>query len=178
MRGWEKELKNKLIFGLVVCSLLVPLLEGKQKENRMKTLKKLLKNSVPIVAPGQLKELLEYDSPMVLLDAREKEECDVSHLPGALYAGYKSFDLVTLKDVHKDSLVIVYCSLGIRSEEVGEKLQEAGFTKVRNLFGGLFQWVNLGFPIYNSKNKTTRKVHPYSEQWGQWLKKGKKTYKK
>ena len=40
--------------------------------------------------------------------------------------------------------IIVYCSIGVRSEDIGEKLKELGYTKILNLYGGIFDWKNKG----------------------------------
>lgn len=77
----------------------------------------------------------------------------------------------------KFALVIVYCSVGYRSERIGEKLQDAGFINVQNLYGGIFKWVNEGMPVYNSIGPT-KQVHGYSRSWGVWLQKGEKVYGK
>ncbi|MFD2037308.1 rhodanese-like domain-containing protein [Belliella marina] len=111
----------------------------------------------------------------IFLDAREKEEYEVSHLKGAKWVGHKTFSLDSLTEIPKDQPVVVYCSIGARSQEIGKKLQEAGFTEVYNLYGGVFHWVNEGQPIYN-KSKKTDSIHAYSHSWGIWLNKGKKVY--
>jgi rhodanese-related sulfurtransferase len=45
--------------------------------------------------------------------------------------------------------------VGYRSEKVTEKLQKAGFTQVSNLYGGIFEWVNQGYPIVNQSGATS-----------------------
>ncbi len=70
----------------------------------------------------------------------------------------------------------MYCSVGVRSERVGEKLQQAGFKNVRNLYGGIFAWKNKGYVVYNQQNEPTDSVHAYNRYWGQWLTKATKVY--
>ena len=71
---------------------------------------------------------------------------------------------------------MVYCSLGIRSEDVAEKLKKAGYTNVLNLYGGIFEWKNNDFTIYDSEEKETENVHTFDEAWSKWLTKGIKIY--
>ena len=111
----------------------------------------------------------------VFLDAREKEEFDVSHIKGAKWIGYETFSLKAVKSIPKDQKIVVYCSIGARSQEVGKKLKEAGYKDVYNLYGGIFHWVNEDKPVYNNGEKT-ESVHAYSRSWGVWLKKGEKVY--
>ncbi|WP_076498988.1 rhodanese-like domain-containing protein [Belliella pelovolcani] len=111
----------------------------------------------------------------VLLDTREKREFEVSHLENAKWVGYETFDLEVMKTIPKDQVVIVYCSIGARSQEIGKKLQSAGYTQVYNLYGGIFHWVNEGKPVHN-QNGATNAIHPYSKTWGIWLTRGVKQY--
>jgi hypothetical protein len=71
--------------------------------------------------------------------------------------------------------VVVYCSVGYRSEKIAARLREMGFLEVYNLYGGLFEWVNRGNPVYRNE-QATRAVHGYSWTWGIWLRRGKKVY--
>ena len=108
----------------------------------------------------------------VFLDAREPAEYDVSHIAGAVPVGYDHFDLSEVKDIPKDQEIIVYCSVGYRSEKVSEQLLAAGYQKVTNLYGGIFEWKNQGHPVVNPAGEPTDEVHAYNRTWGMWLKKG------
>jgi rhodanese-related sulfurtransferase len=132
----------------------------------------LIKESVPVVTCSELKQMPDA----VLFDAREKREYAVSHLPKAQWVGYNDFDLSRIANVPKNAPIVVYCSVGYRSEKVGEKLKAAGFTNVRNLYGSLFEWVNQGNPVVDSTGRPTRRVHAYSRTWGIWLNQGDKVY--
>ena len=92
--------------------------------------------------------------------------------------GYTAFNLkeILKKIPNKKSKIVVYCSLGIRSEDIAEKLKVGGYTNVLNLFGGLFKWKNKGNPLFDSEENKTEKVHAFSEHWSQWLLKGTKVY--
>ncbi|TYB79143.1 rhodanese-like domain-containing protein [Bizionia myxarmorum] len=113
-----------------------------------------------------------------ILDAREPNEYQVSHINNALFVGYKHFQLEeVLKEIpNKQDTIVVYCSLGIRSENISRKLKNAGYTSIYNLYGGIFEWKNNDFPVYNLKNKETDSVHAFSRMWGKWLEKGEKVY--
>lgn len=132
----------------------------------------LINESVPVVTCNELKKMPDA----VLLDAREKREYAVSHLPKARWIGYADFDLSRVANVPRDVPIVVYCSVGYRSEKIGEKLKAAGFANVRNLYGSLFEWVNQGNPVVDSTGKPTRRVHAYSRTWGIWLNRGEKIY--
>ncbi len=139
-------------------------------------LKTLYKNTVPLVQPAQLAATLRANpQSVILLDTRTLTEYQVSHLPGARFVDFGTFEKADFKDVPRDRPVVVYCSVGYRSERVGERLRTLGFRDVRNLYGGIFQWVNEGHAVYNAQGRT-KDVHPYSVLWSPWLKKGRKVY--
>jgi len=143
------------------------------------SIKKLLKkHNTESVAYASV-ELIKSNPNVVLLDARELKEYKVSHLKNAIYVGYDHFDLeqTTSKLANKNAMIVVYCSIGIRSEDIAEKLQKAGYKNVYNLFGGIFEWKNKQNIVVDSLHNPTEKVHVYSKEWSSWLKKGVKVYK-
>lgn len=135
-------------------------------------LETLYKKSVPLITVEELKQKHN----IVLLDARERKEYNVSHLPGARWVGFDDFDLRRIEDIPKSATIVTYCSVGVRSERVGEKLQAAGYRNVHNLYGSLFEWVNQGNPVVDKKERPTQRVHAYSRLWGIWLRQGEKVY--
>ncbi len=130
--------------------------------------------TVPYIQVAELKESDGY----TLLDTREKEEYEVSHLENAHWIGHEHFKLkdVTSRFPDKDAAIVVYCSIGVRSEDIGEKLQEAGYTNVKNLYGGIFAWKNKGKPVFDPEGRKTEKVHAYSKYWGRLLTNADKVY--
>lgn len=135
-------------------------------------LKNLLKHSVPEVSATELAKI----SNVTLLDAREKREYDVSHLQKAVWVGFNDFAVDRVKNLPKQTRIVVYCSVGFRSEKVSEMLINTGFVNVSNLYGGIFEWVNNGFKIYNLQNQPTNRIHAYDHIWGLWLSKGEKVF--
>lgn len=133
----------------------------------------LYRNTVPLIKADELKVKKE----VVILDTRQPEEYEVSHLPGAKLVDYDNFKIKDVSGIDKDAEVIVYCSVGYRSERIGEKLQKAGFTNVKNLYGGIFDWKNQGLEVVNKQDQPTDSVHTYNKNWSQWLYKGIKVYK-
>jgi len=134
-------------------------------------LKTLYDSSFPVVKPAQVSNLATYQ----VLDAREMAEHEVSHLQNAIWVGHETFTLKSVAKLDKNKPVLIYCTVGARSEEIGKTLQKEGFTRVYNLYGGIVHWVNEGRPVF-AKGKPTQKVHTYSKPWSVWLTKGEKVY--
>ena len=101
---------------------------------------------------------------VVLLDARAPAEYRVSHLEGASRIDPVRADVSLLAARH-DARVVVYCSVGWRSAAVAERLRAAGYRRVFNLEGGIFEWANRGFPVVRGSRRV-RAVHPYDGTWG------------
>ena len=139
-------------------------IENKAFDN---TVTKLLSFSVPTKNVDQLRE--NYND-YIILDAREWEEYEVSHMKDAIHIGYDHLEVQKLDKLDKTKPVLVYCSIGVRSEKIGEKLMEQGFEEVYNLYGSIFEWVNRGYPIYNIDGELTNKIHGYNRIWGVWIK--------
>lgn len=135
----------------------------------------LLNYTVPIIKEDELFKRIKNEN-INLLDARSKEEFEVSHIDGAKFIDYDSFDKDMLKGLSKDDTVVVYCSVGYRSEKIGEKLQKLGYKNVLNLYGGIFDWKNKGHEVVDNKGAHTDNVHTYNKSWSQWLYKGEKVY--
>jgi rhodanese-related sulfurtransferase len=147
--------------------------EGKvQRPAYERMLNLLLSDAVPQVTVARYDSL----SPAVLLDARSREEYEVSHLPGARWVGYESFDSSAVANLPRDTSLLVYCAVGYRSEKIGQRLQAMGFAEVQNLYGGIFEWVNQGHPVVNPGGQPTDSVHGYSKAWGRWVDSAKVVY--
>lgn len=138
-------------------------------------MKSMYRNTVPQITTAELMKKGQ-DENRYLLDIRTREEYAVSHIPGARLVQYEQFQASDVAGIPKDAEITVYCSVGYRSERIGEALQELGYHHVKNLYGGIFDWKNQGQPVINTKNQSTDSVHTYNEKWSQWLYKGIKVY--
>jgi rhodanese-related sulfurtransferase len=158
-----KKLAQTLVLLLIFA---VSLSAQVQNPKFKKRINFLLSESVPFITVDELKGNTED---YYILDAREPEEYKVSHIPGAVCIGYDDLDYSVLQDIPKDKKIVVYCSIGYRSEKVGEKLMKKGFMNVQNLYGSIFEWSNRGFPVYDENGETTAKVHAYNKRWSKWI---------
>ena len=115
---------------------------------------------------------------LLILDAREHQEYKASHLKDAIYVGYDDFNLESVqKDIpNKDQDIVVYCSLGIRSEDIAKKLKKAGYTNVKNLYGGIFEWKNKAFLFTIQMKKKQIVFIRFQKNGVKWLTKGIKIY--
>jgi rhodanese-related sulfurtransferase len=136
------------------------------------TINKILQRDVKEVKAAEAAKV----NKTLFLDTRTPEEYKVSHIKNARFENYEDFNVSSLASVPRDTPIIVYCAVGYRSEKVTKKLTDAGFKNVTNLYGGIFEWVNNGYPVVDS-NGPTKKVHAYNKIWGRWLVNADKVYK-
>ncbi len=165
-------MKQNLFYIFIFISTL-----GFTQDDLNKLLKENNQQTIPYIS---VQELAMPKTQAILLDARETNEYVVSHLKNAICIGYDNFDIKKVTDTitDKNKEIVVYCSLGIRSEDIAEKLKKEGYTNVRNLYGGIFEWKNNNFKVYNDREKITDSIHAFSEEWSKWVKKGIKVYPK
>ncbi|GAA4312566.1 hypothetical protein GCM10023115_31260 [Pontixanthobacter gangjinensis] len=164
-------MRSFLIFFFTAC--LFNLANAQQDLDAL--LKKYNTGEVPYISVEELR-MQQLKGEVTILDAREPQEYVVSHLEDAYFVGYEDFEVSRLADIPKDKPIVVYCSLGIRSEDISTEIQKAGFRNIRNLYGGIFEWKNKGFPVIDSNGKETERVHAFSQTWGKWLKNAEKVY--
>lgn len=168
--------RNQIHFPLSKICLLIFLLPSIifSQENMDNMLDSLLAYSAPIIKV----EAIDSQENFIFLDAREIIEYETSHIPKAIFVGFENFksQIVTEKISNKNQAIIVYCSVGYRSEIIANKLIEQGYTNVQNLYGGIFDWKNKENLVVDQQEITTDKIHTYSKEWSKWLTNGIKIY--
>lgn len=128
--------------------------------------------AVPQMSTQELAERMAASSNNagpLLIDARTREEYEVSHLPGAIWAETPSQIAAALRETSDRQAVVFYCSVGVRSSKAAAKLVESRRPNVFNLQGSIFKWANEGRPLV-ADDHAVHVVHPYNERWSVLLK--------
>ncbi len=116
---------------------------------------------VSFISTAELAAWLSYSAEKpILLDVRELDEFNVSHLPDAILASEWQAGTAD-----KQQPIVVYCSVGYRSAEFASELTKKGFLSVVNLEGSIFAWANENRHLLD-QNGAVKKVHPYDQKWG------------
>jgi len=106
--------------------------------------------TVPEVGPTALKQMLDGESKIQLLDVREPFEFEMCHLPGSKLIPLEELPR-RLEELDRSDELVVYCHVGIRSARAVELLASKGFKKALNLKGGIRAWadtVDPSMPVY------------------------------
>ena len=91
------------------------------------------------ITPQDLKARLDGNDRPVLLDVRDDWETKLCRLDNALHIPMEELELRT-DELNPADDIVVYCHHGVRSAAVADYLRRLGFTRVRNLSGGLDAW--------------------------------------
>lgn len=118
--------------------------------------------NVRSISTNVLADWLEQPNLPTLLDVREAEEFAVSHLPNTYHT--PTVEAVHHLPVEADTPIVVYCSVGYRSAQFVQQLQDAGFSQAMNLEGSIFQWANEGRSLVRDR-QPVQAVHPYAAVW-------------
>lgn len=171
-----------LILSNLLFELNIPLNQEKILQDRVnglissdysEAIQHIYSEHVPQLSIAEFKNLDRNN--LLVLDTRTEKEFNVSHLKYAREVGYFWFDMRSLYDIPKDTPIVLYCAVGDRSTKVAKKLINSGYKNVHVLYGGIFEWVNRGNPVYNKRNIQTSQVHGYTKKWSKWLKKENRT---
>jgi len=93
------------------------------------------------ITPRQLAAEMQADPELFLLDVREPFEVDICSIDGAWLIPLGVLP-ARFAEVPKDRNVVVQCRSGARSAQAVEFLQKQGYTRVRNLVGGILRWID------------------------------------
>ena len=88
----------------------------------------------------ELKTKLDNKENFVFIDVREQHEYDEFNLGAKLIPLGNIMGALEDLEEHKNDEIVVHCRSGQRSGMAKMLMQQAGFTNVRNLLGGVLAW--------------------------------------
>jgi rhodanese-related sulfurtransferase len=155
-------MKSKILFCVLIITSLVSCGQEKDFNTYINTYYEFSVDTISVTGFKKIKEHVQ------IIDARSSVEYSTSKIKGAVFVNYEDPKLKQLNFNPSDTLV-VYCTIGYRSEKIAEKLKKEGYKNVYNLYGGILQWTNSNNPVYSPIGTQTPFVHTYDETWGKWL---------
>jgi sulfur-carrier protein adenylyltransferase/sulfurtransferase len=91
----------------------------------------------------ELKELIDADKPIALIDVREPAEWEIVRIAGAtLIPKDQILRGDALASLPNDRQIVMYCKSGVRSAETLAAVKRAGFSDAVHVQGGVTAWVN------------------------------------
>jgi rhodanese-related sulfurtransferase len=125
---------------------------GKDHSDRFVMLVDDAKTRIEEISPEEVQEKLDSGDDFVIVDVREQDEWEESHIAGAEYLSKGIIE----RDVGEeypdtDKELVLYCGGGYRSALAADNLQKMGYRNVKSLAGGFRSWTEAGLPIKNKK---------------------------
>jgi rhodanese-related sulfurtransferase len=125
------------LFGLIIVVAIT---------NYLIKLAELKRSNIPVyeystISPKELQEMMNKNKELIIVDTRIKEYYDEGHIKGAAnlpYTSMKAMDKALKKRKSED--IVLYSEDGDRSKKICEILGTLGYSKLKNLDGGIKGW--------------------------------------
>ncbi|WP_115707247.1 rhodanese-like domain-containing protein [Legionella sainthelensi] len=107
------------------------------------------KSRIKEITPQALKEKIDRQEFMLIIDVRESDEWETGYIPAAIHLSKGIIE----RDIEKkipdfNTEIVVYCSGGFRCALVADSLQKIGYTQVYSLDTGLQGWLDAGYSLH------------------------------
>lgn len=98
---------------------------------------------LPVISATELKQKIDKKETFVLVDVREQFEFQIGRIPGSVLIPMGEIpNRMNELEKFKGQEIVVHCKSGGRSQRAIDFLKTKGFTKLRNLTGGITAWSN------------------------------------
>jgi rhodanese-related sulfurtransferase len=106
------------------------------------------KQSIATIEVQELKQLLDADPNLCLIDVREVYEWQTGHIEGAsLIPKEELTTRIESKISDRDHPIYLHCKGGVRSLYAAQCLMDMGFKNVYSVNGGILEWEGQGYPV-------------------------------
>ncbi|MEJ7715388.1 MAG: ThiF family adenylyltransferase [Thermoleophilaceae bacterium] len=121
------------------------------------------KEQITEVDPKEVHDLPDDRNGTVVVDVREQQEFEQSHIPGAKHVPRGHLESRIEGAAKADSHVILYCASGNRSALAAKTLQEElGYEDVSSMTGGITLWKDRGYDVEVPRALTAEQRERYS----------------
>jgi adenylyltransferase/sulfurtransferase len=93
------------------------------------------------ITPVELKKKLDAGETPFVLDVREPNEYQINRIPGSTLIPLGELPR-RYQELPKDREIVAQCKMGGRSAKAMDFLKSVGFTNVKNLKGGILEWID------------------------------------
>lgn len=104
--------------------------------------------AVPQISVAELKELIESQKALQVIDVRRPAEYQSGHAPRAIAAPLAKFrETLPALGLNPDGPSAIICAGGYRSSAATSIAQQLGFTNLLNVTGGTGAWIKAGYEV-------------------------------
>ena len=107
-------------------------------------MKKLFKNIIKKIyrhkeniTVEEMLEIIKTNNNVIVLDVRSKQEYNEGHVSGSINIPIYDLEKNAVQKLEKESIIIIYCSAGIRSKRGIQILKKLGYKNLYNIEGGI-----------------------------------------
>jgi sulfur-carrier protein adenylyltransferase/sulfurtransferase len=93
------------------------------------------------ITPVELKKKLDAGETPFILDVREPNEYQINRIPGSTLIPLGDLPR-RYQELPRDREIVAQCKMGGRSAKAMDFLKTVGFTNVKNLKGGILEWID------------------------------------
>ena len=93
------------------------------------------------ITPAHVKARMDSGDDFVLIDVREQHEWDICNIDGAKLIPLSEFE-DRMDEIDSDADIVVHCKMGGRSAKAQDVLYANGYSKVKNMVGGITRWAD------------------------------------
>jgi molybdopterin/thiamine biosynthesis adenylyltransferase/rhodanese-related sulfurtransferase/molybdopterin converting factor small subunit len=93
------------------------------------------------ITPVELKQRMDAGENPLILDVREPNEYQINRIPGSTLIPLGELPR-RYQELPRDREIVAHCKMGGRSAKAQDFLKSVGFTKVKNLRGGILEWID------------------------------------
>jgi adenylyltransferase/sulfurtransferase len=98
------------------------------------------------LSPAQVKERLQGDSQVQLIDVRSPQDYKEGYIKGSRLIPLPELP-TRLREIKADRPVLLFCRSGMRSSNALSLLKNNGYTQVEQISGGIMAWSMGGHPV-------------------------------
>jgi adenylyltransferase/sulfurtransferase len=93
------------------------------------------------ITPVELKKRLDAGDKLFILDVREPNEYQINRIPGSMLIPLGELPR-RYQELPRDVEIVAHCKMGGRSAKAQDFLKTVGFADVKNLKGGILEWID------------------------------------
>ncbi|MFC3908414.1 rhodanese-like domain-containing protein [Legionella dresdenensis] len=105
-------------------------------------------NTIQTIDVNELKQRMDQDTNLCLIDVREDYEWQEARIPGAIHIQKDELPAKIasrVKDLNQP--VYLHCKGGVRSLYAAERLAEMGYKQLYSIDGGILSWIEQGYAV-------------------------------
>lgn len=96
----------------------------------------------------QLKNQMEHNAELCLIDVREHDEWQAVRIPKAIHIPKDRISSqIEAQVADKNHPIYLHCKGGVRSLYAAQCLMDLGYNEVYSVDGGIMEWAMFGYPI-------------------------------